>query len=360
MTHQAADPSMDPDDVLRRAIDALRWAESTCVTGDKHAPAVEACEDGDEAGFEEEDDVPEEAARRGRDHDLFADRLAGCEKLAPLQDTTETPMTTPAARLCPRYRALAAGLCAGLLAIPALALLLAGRRHLDEGTGAGVAVLAHRHHRTLLVAAHLDLDAGGRQMSPCLLELVGLARGDHVTVLGLDHAEGALLVEALGEGAGELVGHVLGDEHGAGEALAEQGAAPARGLGDVGGEGDAERGAAADLAVGAQLAARFRETLGAAGSLAPPPVFSPRTAQQVLKMLEMAAGPGGTGQKAQTVGYSVGGKSGTARKQVGKSYAAGKYRAWFTGLAPVDKPRIIVAVMVDEPSAGQVYGFAPA
>ena len=86
------------------------------------------------------------------------------------------------------------------------------------------------------------------------------------------------------------------------------------------------------------------------------PVFSERTADQVRKMLQMAAGPGGTGQKAQTVGYSVGGESGTARKQVGKSYAAGKYRAWFTGLAPVDKPRIIVAVMVDEPSAGQVYG----
>ena len=86
------------------------------------------------------------------------------------------------------------------------------------------------------------------------------------------------------------------------------------------------------------------------------PVFSERTADQVRKMLQMAAGPGGTGQKAQTVGYSVGGKSGTARKQVGKSYAAGTYRAWFTGLAPVDKPRIIVAVMVDEPSAGQVYG----
>ena len=90
------------------------------------------------------------------------------------------------------------------------------------------------------------------------------------------------------------------------------------------------------------------------------PVFSPRTAQQVLKMLEMAAGPGGTGQKAQTVGYSVGGKSGTARKQVGKSYAAGKYRAWFTGLAPIDNPRIIVAVMVDEPSNGVIYGGAVA
>ena len=86
------------------------------------------------------------------------------------------------------------------------------------------------------------------------------------------------------------------------------------------------------------------------------PVFSERTADQVRKMLQMAAGPGGTGQKAQTVGYSVGGKSGTARKQVGKSYAAGKYRAWFTGMAPIDKPRIIVAVMLDEPSAGQVYG----
>ncbi|WP_404300425.1 peptidoglycan D,D-transpeptidase FtsI family protein [Alicycliphilus denitrificans] len=90
------------------------------------------------------------------------------------------------------------------------------------------------------------------------------------------------------------------------------------------------------------------------------PVFSERTSTQVRKMLQMAAGPGGTGQKAQTVGYSVGGKSGTARKQVGKSYAAGKYRAWFTGLAPVDKPRIIVAVMIDEPSNGVIYGGAVA
>ena len=86
------------------------------------------------------------------------------------------------------------------------------------------------------------------------------------------------------------------------------------------------------------------------------PVFSQRTADQVRKMLEMAAGPGGTGQRAQTQGYSVGGKSGTARKQVGKSYSSGKYRAWFTGMAPIDKPRIIVAVMVDEPTVGGVYG----
>ena len=93
------------------------------------------------------------------------------------------------------------------------------------------------------------------------------------------------------------------------------------------------------------------------------PVFSPRTARQVRKMLQMAAGPGGTGQKAQTIGYSVGGKSGTAYKQIGKGYGSTgnrRYRAWFVGLAPVEQPRIIIGVMLDEPSAGQYYGGAVA
>jgi len=90
------------------------------------------------------------------------------------------------------------------------------------------------------------------------------------------------------------------------------------------------------------------------------PIFSIKTANAVRHMLALATGPGGTGQRAQTVGYSVGGKSGTARKQVGKGYAAGKYRAWFTGLAPVEEPRIIVAVMIDEPSNGVIYGGAVA
>lgn len=89
-------------------------------------------------------------------------------------------------------------------------------------------------------------------------------------------------------------------------------------------------------------------------------VLSTQTAVQVRKMLQMAAGPGGTGPKAQTIGYSVGGKSGTAHKQIGRSYASNKYRAWFTGMAPIEKPRIIVAVMIDEPSAGQYYGGAVA
>jgi cell division protein FtsI (penicillin-binding protein 3) len=92
-------------------------------------------------------------------------------------------------------------------------------------------------------------------------------------------------------------------------------------------------------------------------------VFSARTAGQVRKMLQMAAGPGGTGQKAQTMGYSVGGKSGTAYKQIGKGYGSDKnrkYRGWFVGMAPIDNPRIVVAVMIDEPTAGQYYGGAVA
>jgi len=89
-------------------------------------------------------------------------------------------------------------------------------------------------------------------------------------------------------------------------------------------------------------------------------VFSPAVAREVRKMLQMAAGEGGTASKAQTQGYSVGGKSGTAHKQEGAGYATSKYRSWFVGLAPVDKPRIVVGVMVDEPSNGVYYGGAVA
>ena len=88
-------------------------------------------------------------------------------------------------------------------------------------------------------------------------------------------------------------------------------------------------------------------------------VFSAKTAFEIRKMLQMAAGPGGTGPKAQTLGYSVGGKSGTAYKQVGKGYGTDrdrKYRGWFVGMAPIDKPRVVVAVMIDEPGAGKYFG----
>jgi cell division protein FtsI (penicillin-binding protein 3) len=85
-------------------------------------------------------------------------------------------------------------------------------------------------------------------------------------------------------------------------------------------------------------------------------VFSPHNAQAMRKMLGMAAGPGGTAPKAQTMGYSVGGKTGTAHKQEGKGYAGKKYRGFFVGMAPIEQPRIIVAVMIDEPSNGRYFG----
>ena len=96
--------------------------------------------------------------------------------------------------------------------------------------------------------------------------------------------------------------------------------------------------------------------VGDAASVVGQRVISAQTAQSVLAMLSMAAGPGGTAPKAMTMGYSVGGKSGTAYKQEGKGYATKKYRSWFVGVAPIKNPRIIVAVMVDEPSNGQWYG----
>jgi cell division protein FtsI (penicillin-binding protein 3) len=85
-------------------------------------------------------------------------------------------------------------------------------------------------------------------------------------------------------------------------------------------------------------------------------VLSPKTAQSIREMLHMVCGPGGTAPRAQALGYSVGGKSGTAYKQEGKGYAEKKYRSWFVGMAPINNPRIIVAVMVDEPSNGVHFG----
>ncbi len=85
-------------------------------------------------------------------------------------------------------------------------------------------------------------------------------------------------------------------------------------------------------------------------------VLEPATAQAVRNMLHLAAMPGGTAPKAQTMGYSVGGKTGTAHKQEGRGYADKKYRGFFVGLAPVENPRIVVAVMIDEPSGGKYFG----
>jgi cell division protein FtsI (penicillin-binding protein 3) len=84
-------------------------------------------------------------------------------------------------------------------------------------------------------------------------------------------------------------------------------------------------------------------------------VFSPQTVREIRTMLEMAVQPEGTAPKARVPGYRVGGKTGTAYKVEGGVYAR-KYVASFVGIAPISDPRLIVAVMIDEPSAGAHYG----
>jgi cell division protein FtsI (penicillin-binding protein 3) len=84
-------------------------------------------------------------------------------------------------------------------------------------------------------------------------------------------------------------------------------------------------------------------------------VFSPQTVREVRAMLEMATREGGTAPKARVPGYRVGGKTGTAYKIEGGQYVR-KYVASFVGFAPLSDPRLIVAVMIDEPGAGAHYG----
>jgi cell division protein FtsI (penicillin-binding protein 3) len=85
------------------------------------------------------------------------------------------------------------------------------------------------------------------------------------------------------------------------------------------------------------------------------PVFSAQTARELRAMLELVVMPGGTALQAAVPGYRVGGKTGTAHKLEGGVYAD-KYIASFVGIAPISNPRLVVAVMIDEPSAGQYYG----
>lgn len=83
--------------------------------------------------------------------------------------------------------------------------------------------------------------------------------------------------------------------------------------------------------------------------------YSPEIARDIRVMLEAAAGPDGA-KLAHVQGYRVAGKSGTARKIVNGKYSKSQYRSSFVGFAPVSDPRIVVAVMLDEPKAGAYYG----
>jgi cell division protein FtsI (penicillin-binding protein 3) len=73
-------------------------------------------------------------------------------------------------------------------------------------------------------------------------------------------------------------------------------------------------------------------------------------------MMRLVTERGGTAPRAQIAGYTVAGKTGTAHKLVNGQYAPDRYASSFVGFAPATQPRVLVAVMIDEPAAGQYYG----
>ncbi len=86
-------------------------------------------------------------------------------------------------------------------------------------------------------------------------------------------------------------------------------------------------------------------------------VFSAKTAKSVRKMMETVLMKDGTAYEARVDGYTAAGKTGTVKKAAGsRGYAEKNYFAVFAGMAPASDPRLIIVVMIDEPSAGQYYG----
>ena len=85
-------------------------------------------------------------------------------------------------------------------------------------------------------------------------------------------------------------------------------------------------------------------------------VFSPAVAREVREMMEAVTQEGGTGQRTRVPGYRVAGKTGTAHKLIDGRYAPDRYLSSFVGMAPASNPRLIIGVVIDEPSGGVYYG----
>ena len=88
----------------------------------------------------------------------------------------------------------------------------------------------------------------------------------------------------------------------------------------------------------------------------PTRIFKSETVAQILPMLEAVTEQGGTATKARVGLYRVGGKTGTTMKLVSGSYASQQYVSSFVGLAPMSKPRFVMAVVVDDPRSQDYYG----
>jgi cell division protein FtsI (penicillin-binding protein 3) len=89
-------------------------------------------------------------------------------------------------------------------------------------------------------------------------------------------------------------------------------------------------------------------------------VIGADTAAKLRKMLEGVLAPGGTASEVSVPGYTLAGKTGTAQKVVDGQYSHTQFVASFVGFAPAEDPRLLVAVVVDEPSQVSYYGGAVA
>ncbi|MDZ7583936.1 MAG: penicillin-binding protein 2 [Thiobacillus sp.] len=89
-------------------------------------------------------------------------------------------------------------------------------------------------------------------------------------------------------------------------------------------------------------------------------VFSPGVARKVRAMMETVTQEGGTGLRTRVPGYRVAGKTGTAHKLVDGRYASDRYLSSFVGMAPASNPRLIIGVVIDEPSGGVYFGGSTA
>ena len=85
-------------------------------------------------------------------------------------------------------------------------------------------------------------------------------------------------------------------------------------------------------------------------------VFAAADVQAVVEMLRGVVAPGGTAPKARLAGYTAAGKTGTARKVTAEGYDDQTHVAFFAGFAPVEAPRIVLVVVINEPSRGVFSG----
>lgn len=87
-------------------------------------------------------------------------------------------------------------------------------------------------------------------------------------------------------------------------------------------------------------------------------VISPRTAADLREMLKGVLASGGTASEVSIPGYQLAGKTGTASKidPATGEYSQSAYVASFVGFAPASNPKLLCAVVVNEPQADSIYG----